>query len=58
MTIDALFDLMAHMQSIKRSEVTTDLVGAVSFWRATMPPSSPGRRFTSRRADADDVSSA
>ena len=31
MTTDALFDLMAHMQSIKRSEVATDLVGAVSF---------------------------
>ena len=31
MTTDALFDLMAHMQSIKRSEVAADLVGAVSF---------------------------
>jgi enoyl-[acyl-carrier-protein] reductase (NADH) len=31
MITDALFDLMAHMQPIKRSEVSTDLVGAVSF---------------------------
>jgi NAD(P)-dependent dehydrogenase (short-subunit alcohol dehydrogenase family) len=31
MSKDALFDMMAHMQSIKRTEVATDLVGAVSF---------------------------
>jgi NAD(P)-dependent dehydrogenase (short-subunit alcohol dehydrogenase family) len=31
MTSEALFEMMAHMQSIKRSEVATDLVGAVSF---------------------------
>jgi NAD(P)-dependent dehydrogenase (short-subunit alcohol dehydrogenase family) len=31
MTPEKLFDIMAHMQSIKRSEVATDLVGAVSF---------------------------
>ncbi len=31
MSNEALFDLMAHMQSIKRREVATDLVGAVSF---------------------------
>jgi NAD(P)-dependent dehydrogenase (short-subunit alcohol dehydrogenase family) len=31
MTPDKLFDIMAHSQSIKRSEVATDLVGAVSF---------------------------
>jgi NAD(P)-dependent dehydrogenase (short-subunit alcohol dehydrogenase family) len=31
MTSDALFEMMAHTQSIKRSEVATDLVGAVSF---------------------------
>jgi NAD(P)-dependent dehydrogenase (short-subunit alcohol dehydrogenase family) len=31
MTKEALFDHMAHMQSIKRSEVATDLVGTVSF---------------------------
>ncbi len=31
MSNEALFDLMAHMQSIKRGEVATDLVGAVSF---------------------------
>jgi NAD(P)-dependent dehydrogenase (short-subunit alcohol dehydrogenase family) len=31
MTPEKLFDMMAHMQSIKRSEVATDLVGAVSF---------------------------
>ncbi len=28
---DALFDLIANMQSIKRSEHVSDLVGAVSF---------------------------
>jgi NAD(P)-dependent dehydrogenase (short-subunit alcohol dehydrogenase family) len=31
MSKEALFEMMAHMQSIKRSEVATDLVGAVSF---------------------------
>lgn len=31
MSNEALFDLMAQTQSIKRSEVATDLVGAVSF---------------------------
>jgi len=31
MTPEKLFDMMAHTQSIKRSEVATDLVGAVSF---------------------------
>ena len=31
MTPEKLFDMMAHMQSIKRSEVATDLVGAISF---------------------------
>jgi NAD(P)-dependent dehydrogenase (short-subunit alcohol dehydrogenase family) len=31
MTVEGLFDLMEHMQSIKRGEVATDLVGAVSF---------------------------
>jgi NAD(P)-dependent dehydrogenase (short-subunit alcohol dehydrogenase family) len=31
MTTEALFDMMAQTQSIKRSEVATDLVGAVSF---------------------------
>ena len=31
MTKDALFEMMVHMQSIKRSEVATDLVGAISF---------------------------
>lgn len=31
MTPAALFDIMAHTQSIKRSELATDLVGAVSF---------------------------
>ena len=31
MSKDALFDHMAHTQSIKRTEVATDLVGAVSF---------------------------
>ena len=31
MTTDALFDLMAHMQSINRGEVATDRVGVVSF---------------------------
>jgi NAD(P)-dependent dehydrogenase (short-subunit alcohol dehydrogenase family) len=31
MTPDKLFDMMAHTQSIKRSEVAADLVGAVSF---------------------------
>lgn len=31
MTPVALFDIMAHTQSIKRSELATDLVGAVSF---------------------------
>jgi NAD(P)-dependent dehydrogenase (short-subunit alcohol dehydrogenase family) len=31
MTSEGLFDLMAHTQSIKRSEVAGDLVGAVSF---------------------------
>jgi len=51
---DALFDLMAHMQPIKRGEVTTDLVGAVSFLASD--DAALGRRFTS--ADADDVSSA
>ncbi len=28
---DALFDMMAHMQSIKRTEEATDLVGAIAF---------------------------
>jgi NAD(P)-dependent dehydrogenase (short-subunit alcohol dehydrogenase family) len=31
MTVEGLFDHMAHTQSIKRSEVAIDLVGAVSF---------------------------
>jgi NAD(P)-dependent dehydrogenase (short-subunit alcohol dehydrogenase family) len=31
MSKEALFEMMAHMQSIKRSEVATDLVGAISF---------------------------
>ena len=31
MSNDALFDLMANMQSIKRGEVATDLAGAISF---------------------------
>jgi NAD(P)-dependent dehydrogenase (short-subunit alcohol dehydrogenase family) len=31
MTTAQLFDLMADMQSIKRNEQTSDLVGAVSF---------------------------
>jgi NAD(P)-dependent dehydrogenase (short-subunit alcohol dehydrogenase family) len=31
MTAEKLFDIMVHMQSIKRGEVATDLVGAVSF---------------------------
>jgi len=31
MTKDALFEMMEHMQSIKRGEVATDLVGSVSF---------------------------
>jgi NAD(P)-dependent dehydrogenase (short-subunit alcohol dehydrogenase family) len=31
MSNDALFDMMTHMQSIKRGEVASDLVGAVSF---------------------------
>jgi len=31
MTPEKLFDMMANTQSIKRSEVATDLVGAVSF---------------------------
>jgi len=31
MTTEALFDLMANTQSIKRGEVASDLVGAVSF---------------------------
>ena len=31
MTPEKLFDMMAHAQSIKRSEVATDLVGAISF---------------------------
>ncbi len=31
MTPEKLFEMMAHTQSIKRSEVATDLVGAVSF---------------------------
>jgi NAD(P)-dependent dehydrogenase (short-subunit alcohol dehydrogenase family) len=31
MSKEALFEMMAHMQSIKRGEVASDLVGAVSF---------------------------
>jgi NAD(P)-dependent dehydrogenase (short-subunit alcohol dehydrogenase family) len=31
MSNEALFDMMAHMQSIKRTEQVSDLVGAVSF---------------------------
>jgi NAD(P)-dependent dehydrogenase (short-subunit alcohol dehydrogenase family) len=31
MSKEALFDLMANMQSIKRSEKVSDLIGAVSF---------------------------
>jgi len=31
MTVEALFDMMANTQSIKRREEATDLVGAVSF---------------------------
>ena len=31
MSNEALFDLMANMQSIKRGEQVSDLVGAVSF---------------------------
>jgi len=31
MSKEALFDLMANMQSIKRGERVSDLVGAVSF---------------------------
>jgi len=31
MTPEKLFDMMAHTQSIKRSEVAADLVGAISF---------------------------
>lgn len=31
MTPEKLFDMMVHTQSIKRSEVATDLVGAISF---------------------------
>ena len=50
MSKEALFDLMANMQSIKRSEEASDLVGAVSFLASEMPPSSPARRFTSTAA--------